>query len=330
MGGSSFQERKLKKPFFLIEYIFYISLALFFNLIPFRLSLKIGETLGRLLFSLDRKHRTITLRNLRRAFRNEKTEKEILEIGKACYVNLGRSFVEFARLLRHNPAYLEKNIEIEGFENYLKAKEKGRGVLYLTGHCGNWELMALFQAMKGYPISIVARSIDNPYLNRKVEEIRTRYGNRIIEKKRAMRGILRCLDEDGTIGVLLDQNVTRKEGVFVDFFGETACTNKGLALIALKTEAPVLPAFIHYLGMGRHKIVVGKEIELERSADNEMNIISNTSKFTKIIEDHIRKYPAEWLWLHRRWKTRPDKSPHPPFTKGGQGGITEGGAEGND
>jgi len=128
-----------------------------------------------------------------------------------------------------------------------------------------------------------------------------------------MREILRCLDENGTVGVLLDQNVTKKEGVFVDFFGEPACTNKGVAQIARKTKTPVLPAFIHYLGDGRHKIIVGEEIELERSNDPEMDVISNTAKFAKVIEDHIRMYPEEWLWLHRRWKTRPDKSPHPPF-----------------
>jgi len=266
----------------------------------------IGEKMGRLLFFVDRKHRRITLNNLRRAFRNEKDEKEILGIAKACYINLGRSFAEFSRLLRENSEYINGYIEIEGFENYIKAKEKGRGVIYLTGHCGNWELMALFQAVKGYPLSIVARPIDNPYLNKKVVEIRTRYGNSIIEKKRAMRGILRCLKEEGTVGVLLDQNVTRKEGVFVDFFGEPACTNKGLALIAQKTGTPVLPAFIHYLGGGRHKIVVGEEIGLDNGGDPERDIISNTQRFTRIIEDHIRKYPEEWLWLHRRWKTRPE------------------------
>lgn len=296
----------MRRLFFWIEYIFYISLAWILNLIPFNFSLKIGETLGKCLFSLDRKHREITLTNLRRAFRNEKNEREISEIAKACYENLGRSFVEFSRLLRHNPEYVKKYIIIDGFENYINAKEKGRGVLYLTAHCGNWELMALTQALMGYPLSIVARPIDNPYLNRKVEQIRTRYGNKIIEKRRAMRGILRCLDEKGTIGVLLDQNVTKKEGVFVDFFGESACTNKGMALIASKIGAPVLPAFIHYLGGGRHRIIVGEEIEIERSGDAEKDVISNTSRFTKIIEDHIRKYPEEWLWLHRRWKTRRD------------------------
>lgn len=293
----------------LIEYIFYISLAYILRMIPLLLSLRIGETLGMILFIVDKKHREIALTNIRRAFRNEKTEEEIIRIAKGCYRNLGRSFVEFSRMMTDNREYIEKNIEIEGFENYLSAKEKGRGVLYLTGHCGNWELMALSQSLKGYPFSIVVRPIDNTYLNRKVEEIRTRYGNRIIEKKKAMREILRCLHEDGTIGVLLDQNVTSKEGVFVDFFGEPACTNRGMAQIAIKTETPVLSAFIHYLGGGRHRIIVGEEIELKRSGNPEMDMISNTAKFTKVIEDHIRQYPEEWLWLHRRWKTRPDKSP---------------------
>ncbi|MEK6690852.1 MAG: lysophospholipid acyltransferase family protein [Nitrospirota bacterium] len=289
-----------------IEYIVYISIAWFLNLIPFSLSLKAGEILGNLLFLFDRKHREITLTNLGRAFKNGKSEKEIFEIGKACYRNIGRSFVEFSRLLRNNREYIKKYITIEGLEKYIKAKEKGRGVLYLTGHCGNWELMSLTQALRGYPVNIVARPIDNPYLSRRVEEIRTRYGNSIIEKKRAMRGILRCLEEDGTIGILLDQNVIKKEGVFVDFFGEPACTNKGLALIALKTGTPVLPAFIHYLGEGRHRIEIGEEVVLEKSGDPNMDVVSNTAKFTKIIEEHIRKYPEEWLWLHRRWKTRPD------------------------
>lgn len=296
----------MRRFFHRIEYIFYIALARLLNLIPFSFSLKVGEFLGMLLFFVDKKHREIALTNLKRAFRNEKTEKEIFEIGRECYRNLGRSFVEFSRLLRDEREYIERYIEIEGVENYIKAKEKGKGVLYLTGHCGNWELMALFQSLIGYPVSIVARPIDNPYLNRKIEEIRTRYGNRIIEKKKAMREILRCLDNNGTVGVLLDQNVIKKEGVFVDFFGQPACTNKGVALIAQKTGAPVLPAFIHYLGNGKHCMIIGQEIELEKGGNSEMNVVSNTARFTKIIEDHIRKYPGEWLWLHRRWKTRPD------------------------
>lgn len=303
MGETSF--RRLRKIYWIAEYIFYISLAWFFNLIPFSFSSRIGEGVGRLLFLLDKRHREITFSNLRRAFGKEKSEREIYRIGKACYGNLGRSFVEFARLLRDND-YIDRYVTSKGLENYIKAKEKGKGVLYLTAHSGNWELMAIAQALRGYPLSLVARPIDNPYLNKRVEEIRTRNGNRIIEKRRAMREILRSLDEKRDVGILLDQNVSRKEGVFVDFFGEDACTNKGMALIALKTGTPVLPAFIHYEGDSKHVMEIGKEIELVRSGDKERDIVTNTAIFTKIIEDHIRKYPAEWLWLHRRWKTRPE------------------------
>ena len=162
------------------------------------------------------------------------------------------------------------------------------------------------QALKGTPFGIVVRPLDNPYLEKAVSGIRTRYGNFLIDKKNGMREILRTLDRGGLVGILLDQNVSRREGVFVDFFGRPACTNKGLALIARKTGAPVIPAFTRRSGLSRHDIIVGEEVPLVDTGDRDADIAANTQAYTRIIEDFIRDNPDCWFWMHRRWNTRPE------------------------
>lgn len=264
--------------------------------------------LGRLGFYMDKKHRKIALNNLNTAFGQEKSDDEMDLIAKKVFENLGMNFMEFFRLPRLKKGDLTGYVECEGFENFERAYKKGRGVIFLTGHFGNWELMAVFYALMGYPVNIVARDLDSPVVDEFVRRVRTKSGNRIIAKGRSMRELIRILSKGGVVGVLLDQNVTWSEGVFVYFFNKLACTNKGGALLAAASGAAVVPTFIIRDGK-KHKIIIGDEIAVINTGDRIKDQLENTASFTKVIEDFARQYPEQWFWVHQRWKTRPENDP---------------------
>ncbi len=176
----------------------------------------------------------------------------------------------------------------------------------MTAHFGNWEWMAAtFPLLVGVPCHVVMRPLDNKFLDKLVDSLRTWTGNKTIPKRKAMARMLRLLQNGEIIGVLLDQNVDWHEGVFVNFFGELACTNLGLASLALRTGTPVLPAFNIREKNGRYRVIIEPEISLISTGDKNLDILQNTQVFNQIIEKYIRAYPDQWLWLHRRWKTRP-------------------------
>ncbi|MEW6585875.1 MAG: lysophospholipid acyltransferase family protein, partial [Nitrospirota bacterium] len=177
------------------------------------------------------------------------------------------------------------------------------------GHCGNWELLATVAAARLSPISIVVRPLNNPYLNRIVESVRRRYGNSVIDKKGALKPIMQVLRNNGTIGILMDQAVVPEEGYVIDFLGRKAWTTKMPALIARKTDAAALPAFIHRTGNG-HRIVIHPEVALSSNPVREEALKEDTKKFSSYIEEYIREHPAEWLWIHRRWKRTEQGSGH--------------------
>ncbi len=275
------------------------------NLIPLKWRIFFFEGLGQFIYAFDDRHRRIALRGLALAF-PEKDPKERDEIARSAFRNLGRLAAEFFLLPGLNEKNLAQYISFEGLENFYQAYEKGKGILFLTAHFGNWEWMAaLFALQTHHPCHVVIRPLDSGFLDRVVEQLRTSTGNRTIPKQKAMGQILRLLKAGEIIGILLDQNMAWQEGVFVDFFGEKACTNTGMALLALKTEAPVLPVFNIRQKDGRYRVVIDPEIPLVRTSDKDRDVTENTQRFTRIIERYIRNYPDHWLWLHQRWKTRP-------------------------
>ncbi len=274
-----------------------------------KISLWIGAHIGRLGFYLDKKHRQIVLNNLKTAFGQEKTPDEMNLIAKNVFENLGINFMEFCRLPWLKEQRLSGYVECEGFENLERAHNKGKGVIFLTGHFGNWELMAAFYSLMGYPVDIVVRDLDSPAVDEFVRWVRTRHGNRIVSKKRSMRELLKTLSKGGIAGILLDQNVTWSEGMFVYFFNKLACTNKGPALLAIASNAAVVPTFIVRDGK-RHRIIIGKEITIKNSGNRADAQLENTAIFTKVIEDFVRKYPEQWFWVHQRWKSRPENDPN--------------------
>ncbi len=285
-------------PILLIEYM-----LLPLTFVPRRVLLATGRFLGRIFYLLDRRHREIAFNNLRASFRTKSSE-EIEAIVERVFENLGMNFVEFL-LLPWMKEGLSRHISFRNMDHLDRIRKKGRGIIFLTAHFGNWELLPHAMALKGYGGVIVVREDDNPFFNALLKRWRERSGNRTIHKRRAMRRLMRVIERGGSVGILLDQNVTRREGVFVDFFGRPACTNKGPALLALATDAVVVPVFIRREGGGHHIVDILTPIDPVRTGNRERDVLLNTERFTRVIEGYIERYPDQWFWVHQRWKTRP-------------------------
>ena len=268
----------------------------------FRKTLFIG--LFRLFFHLSPRQRMIAAYNLRRAFPDRSTE-EILRIARGVYRNLGIVAAEFFDIPRLTLSNIGTLIDAEGLENCRQALSKGRGVLLFSAHFGNWELEAVaISLLIGHRAAVIYRPLDSPILDHLILRVRSATGIVPIPKDRAMRPMLRSLQRNDILGILIDQNVACHEGVFVDYFGHPACTTDGLALLALHTEASVLPAYMARLPDGRYRLVIGPEVEITRTGNREADVFTNTQRFTKIIEETVRQYPDQWLWVHQRWKTQ--------------------------
>jgi len=296
-----------------LEYLLVAGLAKGLFYLPSSLAYSIGEGLGAVVYRIDRKHRVIAQENLRRAFDGELSSREIAELARLTFINLGRTVVETCRLFKIDRENFRQCIRIEGYEHFQEAKRRGKGVIYITAHLGSWELLPLASALMGEPLSIVTRPLDNPYLDRIINRFRTACGTRVLPKKLVMPALVRALLRGESVGILMDQNITWKEGVFVDFFGMPACTALAPALLALRTDASVLPAAIVRRGRDQHTILVEKEVPLIRTGRLQADIVANTASFTRAIEALVRKAPAQWLWVHRRWKTQPragQSTPH--------------------
>ena len=220
---------------------------------------------------------------------------------------MGAEFAHFPRDTREN---IERLVLLEGFENFAAAQARGKGVLFLTGHMSAWEVAPFAQALFGHPLHFLVRAIDNT----RVDDLITRYrclsGNSPIEKNQSARAVLKVLAAGGTVGVLADHNTLLAEGVFVDFFGIPACTTAGLARFALHADAAVVPGFLNWdSALRKYRLCFEPAIELARTGDDAADVRENTQRFTRVIENYVRRYPDQWLWLHRRWKTRPPGEP---------------------
>ena len=274
------------------------------GLVPRKWALILGDCMGHIIFLADKKHREIALNNLAHAFGHEKKPHEIRLLAKQVFKNLVQVLFEIGWSLRLNRKDFSKHFHIERLSRLRAAYEKGKGVLLLGAHLGSWELQTIVVAMAGHPTSIVVRPLDFGPLEEFFRKLRTRFGSKLIPKQHSMRMVLRSLEKRHVVGLMMDQNVDWYEGVFVEFFGRAACTNKGLALLALKSGAPVVPLFLVRDKMG-FKAEFGPELPLVQTGDKIKDVEANTQQYTKVIESFIRRYPDQWFWLHQRWKTRP-------------------------
>src|SRR5215471_8124503 len=212
--------------------------------------------------------------------------------------------------LRKTAENIESVVILDGHENFLAGQSRGKGVLYLTGHIGAWELSSFAHALYGFPLHYMARPLDNGLLDALVNKYRGLSGNRPIFKNESARQVLRVLKEAGTIGILADQNTMPEEGLWVDFFGTPACTTTGIARVALHSGAAVVPGYAYWdENLKRYRLRFEPPVDLVRSGDMERDILENTRRFQKVIEEIIRKHPEQWVWIHARWKNRPKGEP---------------------
>lgn len=277
----------------------------FLGVLPRSLARGIAAVTLRLLLAMLPRLRRIAQFNLRLAFPEWSDTQRNDTIRKMAH-HLGWQAVEFARFPRYKRESIAEIIEIEGHENFLEAQGRGKGVLILTGHIGAWELSSFAHAVYGYPMHYMARALDNARLDAFVNRYRCLSGNQPIYKNESARAVLKTLNSAGIVGILADQNTLHEEGVFVNFFGKTACTTTGIARLALHTGAAVVPGYA-YWDAAAHKYKLGFDpaVEIVETGDSGRDIFENTQRFAKIIESIIRKFPDQWVWVHARWKTRP-------------------------
>jgi Kdo2-lipid IVA lauroyltransferase/acyltransferase len=281
-------------------------LAFAMGLIPRQWSFKIARAIGSAWFLLDRRHRTVALDNLTGAYAGEKSSRQINVLARAVFGNIVLIPFEIGWSLRLSKADIRRHIQIRGFSHLREAHARGKGVLILTLHIGNWEMLASSLIPDHFRVSMVYRPMKFEPADRFFLEYRSRNNATPIPKKKSMRKLFNALKRQECVGVLLDQDSGFTAGVFADFFGRPACTNKGLALLASRTGSPVLPLFCVRQGKG-FLIEIGPEIPLIRTDDKETDLQRNTAKYNQVLEGIIRRYPEQWFWVHQRWKTRPRK-----------------------
>ena len=272
---------------------------------PRSVARRVGAGIAAFAFAALGRLRGVGLRNLELAY-PEWTHERRLATLRVVYRHLGCLLAEFCLMRRYSREQASEFIEYDGLAHYTAARDEGKGVLVLTGHLGAWELSSFYHSLAGFPMGMVIRRLDNPLVDGFVNRIRCLHGNRVIHKDDFARGLISSMRAGETVGILMDTNMTPPQGVFVPFFGVEACTASGLAKVALRTDAAVLPGFLFWEeDRQRYVLRFGPRIELIRTADAAADVVANTAAFTAAIEAYIRTHPEQWLWMHRRWKTRP-------------------------
>src|ERR1700685_322202 len=292
-----------------LEYAAAWRLIKLLGILPRRLSRALGIGLGWAVYLLHVRLRRVGMRNLELAF-PEKTTRERGRILRGEFTSIGRQLAEVCQFPRYTPENVDQVVVYDGLENYEQAYARGKGVLFLTAHFGGWEVSAFTHSMHGHWMHVVMRPMDNAYLDGLIRSYRTMHGNKMVDKDDFVRGLLSAMKAGEAVGILMDTNMTPPQGIFVDFFGIPACTASGLARIALRTDAAVVPGFtIWDSSLGKYRLRFDPAVDLVRTGDLDTDILRNTQIYTGIIESYVRKYPEQWLWVHRRWKTRPEGQP---------------------
>ncbi len=278
-------------------------------LLPRGAAARLGRGLMRTYVRIAPSRRAILLENLHRAL-PERSAPDIERLAGDSAAWVGAAFVEFLEVSGMSEADIRDRVRVSGEEHLLAARALGRGVFLLSAHFGGWELGAIRAGLIGESIRPVVRPLDNPHLEEELARRRTRFGNRLIAKRDAARDILRAIRNRETVAILVDQNVLAQEAVFVPFFGRLAATTPALALFQLKTGAPVVPAFVRPAGRGRYVLELGKPILAEEfqapGRERAEAIRRATARYMEVTEEVIRTKPEAWLWMHNRWRTRPE------------------------
>jgi KDO2-lipid IV(A) lauroyltransferase len=299
-----------KQSDFALYLLFKLIRGLFF-LLPRRLCLFLGRMLGFFFFLIDTRHRNIALSNLKMALGDKQGRQSSKSLAHGSFLHFGEFIMDLIKFSTLREKRKSRLISVEGTENLKAALQKQKGVLLFTGHFGNWEI-APFLISRIHTLKVIARRLDNPFLERMLLKLRTDQGEEVIYKHKAARDVLRALKEKAMVAILIDQNVLRDEAVFVDFFGKQAATTPSLATFHLRTLAPIVPVFCSPQPDHTYQIKILPAVDTHLSGDHKQDVLKITQICTKIIEAQIRDNPEFWLWFHNRWKTRPDPEKNQP------------------
>jgi Kdo2-lipid IVA lauroyltransferase/acyltransferase len=274
--------------------------------IPRSGALAVGRFVAWTTYHLSKRLRAIATHNLKLALPElQPSERE--QIVRGVFANLGRLLAEFCQLPRLTSENVSERVIYDGYENFGRALKRGQGVLFLTAHYGAWELCPYAHALYGHPLKFVVRPIDNPLVDELVNGYRMGSGNQVIEKKNSLKEILVTLKRGDAVGILIDQNTFREAGVFAPFFNIPACTTTSLATIALRTGAAIVPGVLIWdKHLRKHQLRFEPPVELVQTGNKQQDILTNTTRCNQVLEELVRKHPDQWLWVHRRWKTRPE------------------------
>ena len=283
-----------------VEYAVVRGVVALVRLLPMPAVLAMGSAVGLVFYLVDRPHRRLAMSNLRAAF-PLRSDAECRTIARGMFAHFGRLLTVLLKFTTMKPAAMLRRVEFEGEERVIAAHAEGRGVLLYTGHFGFWEINALVHALEIKPMAVLARPLDNPLLHDLLESARRRTGNSVIYRRGAIRRVLRALDDNQAVAILIDQHILTSDAVYVDFFNRPAATTSALAAIALRTGAPVVPVFALPLPGGRFRMVYEHAVEPPRQDDPDA-IRAFTQRCTDVLEMYVRRYPELWLWMHRRWR----------------------------
>jgi KDO2-lipid IV(A) lauroyltransferase len=288
-----------------LEYAAARLLLAVFGVLPLSMAVRVGSMMAGCAYYFAGRLRRTGERNLQLAF-PELSTGERQRLLRGCFQNLGRLLGMFSHFSSSKTETLRRMVDCEGLEHLDAAQHRGRGVILFTGHVGAWELTSFALSLFGHPLSFLVRRIDNPKIETMIDRARTRLGNRTIDKTSAAREMLQILQTGGPLGLLVDLNTLDREAIFVDFFRVPASTTFMLAKLALRTGADVVPIFAPWdKKRGRFLLQIDEPLVVDRTGNEEQNVRRLTQSFTSIVENYVRRYPDQWLWIHRRWKTRP-------------------------
>ncbi len=290
----------------LVIIIFFKFLNFFIYLLPLRIGLKVGKYLGRLFFYFLKRERNIALKNLDIAFGRTKPLKDKLTIIRELFENLGKNFVEVVSLSKFNKNNIDGYVKCKNLDIIKRFIQQGKGGIALSAHLGNWELLAHYFAIKGFSVNVIARRLRMELFERFLHRIRRRNKVNILHRDASIKDVIALLKNSEFVGIMPDQDMESVSGVFVDFFGKSAYTPNGPAILNRLTKTPLVPCFIVRKTFG-HEILIEEPIEMALTQDRDKDILENTQKYTKVIEKYIKEFPGQWVWFHERWKTQAKK-----------------------
>lgn len=296
----------MRKIRWIIEFLLYKVFTLPFIYSPAIIRKSSGRFIATAFYYISGRHRNIAFKNLKIAF-PEKSQDWREKTARNCFRFLGEMLADIIAFNRLKPNGLRKiTHEIQGIDNFQEAYNKGTGILCLAAHFGNWEFLSLGSSAAGYKVAVVARPSDNPLLEKELHKCRTTSGGVVIYKQNAIKNMIKYIKKGYLIGFLADQNQIAQEGIFVDFFGKKASTTPTIALLSLKYNIPIIPAYCIPVNRKKYKLIFDTPISINKTGNFKNDVEALTQKCTTYLENLIRKNPEYWLWMHKRWNTRPD------------------------